>query len=268
VTTAVTLVLADHHVVVAEGLGMLLDAEDDLAVLDLAHHTDQAIESAAEHRPAVLVLNAQLPTGDLAQTLAAARGATPATRLLVLSGDTDPDMTAAALAAGADGCLAKDRSSRQLATAIRHLAAGRPVPVAAADQPPGRDPSVELRVRTLTVRERELLGLLALGWSNRRISEATQLSYLTVRSHMQNLLLKLGVCSQLEAVAFAVEHGIVDLDGRPQGQGGPQCLAAVGSAPAGDRSLAGDPGLSANRGLLWRRLVKLPCERAPAAQVR
>jgi DNA-binding NarL/FixJ family response regulator len=215
VTTAVTLVLADHHVVVAEGLGMLLDAEDDLAVLDLAHHSGQAIESAAQHQPTVLVVDAQLPTGDLDQTLAAARGAAPATRLLVLSGDTDPDMTAAALAAGADGCLAKDRSSRQLATAIRHLAAGGQVPVAAAEAPAGRDPSVELRVRTLTARERELLGLLALGWSNRRITEATQLSYLTVRSHMQNLLVKLGVCSQLEAVAFAVEHGIVDLDGRP-----------------------------------------------------
>ena len=65
---AVTLVLADHHVVVAEGLGMLLDAEDDLAVLDLAHRTGQAIESATEHQPTVLVLDAQLPTGDLADT--------------------------------------------------------------------------------------------------------------------------------------------------------------------------------------------------------
>jgi DNA-binding NarL/FixJ family response regulator len=213
VTNAVTLVLADHHVVVAEGLGMLLDAEDDLAVLDLAHHSGQAVESAAEHRPAVLVLDAQLPTGDLAQTLAAARAAAPATKLLVLSGDTDPETTTSMLAAGADGCLAEAGSSRQLATAIRHLAAGGQVPVAAAEPRLGRDPSVELRVRTLTPREREFLGLLAIGWSNRRIAEATRLSYATVRSHMQNLLVKLGVCSQLEAVAFAAEHGIVDLDG-------------------------------------------------------
>jgi DNA-binding NarL/FixJ family response regulator len=113
------------------------------------------------------------------------------------------------LAAGADGWLAKDCSSRQVATAIGHLVAGGQAPVAAA----GRDPSVELRVRTLTAREREFLGLLAMGWSNRRIAEATRLSYLTVRSHMQNLLIKLDVNSQLEAVAFAVEHGVVDLDG-------------------------------------------------------
>ena len=191
----VTLVLADHHVLVAEGLGRLLDAEDDLVVLGVVHHTGQAIESAAEHRPAVLVLDADLPTSDLAETLAAAKAASPATRLLVLSGDAHPDTTAAALSSGADGFLGKDRSSR--------------------------GPGVELRARTLTSREREFLSLLTIGWSNRRIAEANQLSYLTVRSHMQNLLLKLGVHSQLEAVAFAVEHGIVEARGAPPGQGPP-----------------------------------------------
>jgi DNA-binding NarL/FixJ family response regulator len=214
VANAVTLVLADHHVLVAEGLEMLLDAEDDLVVLDLAHHTGQAVESAAEHRPAVLVLDADLPTSGLAETLAAAKAASPTTKLLVLSGDAHPETAAAVLAAGADGCLAKDRSSRQVATTIRQLAAGEQA-VVTAEPRLGRDPSVELGVRTLTSREREILGLLTIGWSNRRIAEATQLSYLTVRSHMQNLLLKLGVHSQLEAVAFAVEHGIVETRGTP-----------------------------------------------------
>jgi DNA-binding NarL/FixJ family response regulator len=209
VTNVVNLVLAEQHVLAAEGLGMLLASEDDLHVLGLAHHSGQAIELAAEHQPTVLVLDAELPAGDLEETLAAVRAAAPATKLLVLAGDAHPGTTAAVLAAGADGCLAKDCSSRQVATAIRHVAAGGPVPVVAAEAPADRDPSVELRVRTLTPRECEFLELLAIGWSNRRIVEATQLSYLTVRSHMQSLLLKLGVNSQLEAVAFAVEHGVV-----------------------------------------------------------
>ena len=178
-------------------------------MLGLAHHSGQAIEVAATHQPTVLVLDAELPTGDLAETLAAARAAAPATRLLVLADDGHPATTAAVLAAGADGCLATDYSSRQVATAIRQLAAGRQVPVAAAVAPAGRDPSVELLVGTLTPRERQFLGLLAIGWSNRRIAEATRLSYLTVRSHMKNLLIKLGVNSQLEAAAFAVEHRVV-----------------------------------------------------------
>jgi DNA-binding NarL/FixJ family response regulator len=124
VIDVVTLLLADHHVLVAEGLGMLLDSEDDLEVVDLAHHSDQAVQLAEAHQPAVLVLDAQLPPGDLAETLTAARAAAPATRLLVLSGAADPETIAAVFAAGADGCLAKDQSSRQVATAIRDLAAG------------------------------------------------------------------------------------------------------------------------------------------------
>jgi DNA-binding NarL/FixJ family response regulator len=213
VTDAVTLVLADHHVVVAEGLGMLLDAQDDLVVLDLAHHVGQAIQSAAEHQPAVLVLDAQLPDSDLDDTLGTVKSAAPATKLLVLSGDAHPETTAGVLAAGADGCLAKDRSSRQVATAIRRLAAGEQAVIEAAEPAPGRDPGVELRVRTLTAREREILGLLVTGRSNRCIAQELCLSYQTVRSHTQNLLLKLGVRSQLEAVAFAVEHGVVEARG-------------------------------------------------------
>ena len=213
VTNVVNLVLADQHVLIAEGLGMLLATEDDLDVLGLAHHSGQAIELAAKHQPTVLVLDAELPTGDLEETLAAARAAAPATKLLVLAGDAHPATTAAVLAAGADGCLAKDRSSRQVATAIRHLAAGGEVPVAAAEAPAGRDPSVELRVRTLTLREREILGLLTRGLTTRGIAQELCLTYQTVRSHIYNTFIKLGVHSQLEAVRFALDHQVVESPG-------------------------------------------------------
>jgi RNA polymerase sigma factor (sigma-70 family) len=81
---------------------------------------------------------------------------------------------------------------------------------------PARDPSVDLRIHTLSSREREILGLLANGWSNRRIAEECFLSLNTVRTHMQNILVKLDVHSKLEAIAFALEHGwtsgLEDLD--------------------------------------------------------
>jgi two-component system nitrate/nitrite response regulator NarL len=160
-----------------------------------------------------LVLDAELPTGDLAETLAAARAAAPATRLLVLADDGHPATTAAVLAAGADGCLATDWSSRQMATAIRQLAAGRQMPVAAAEAPAGRDPSVELRVRTLTPREREILGLLTRGLGTRRIAQELCLCYQTVRSHIYSVVVKLGVHSQLEAVRFALDHQVVEAPG-------------------------------------------------------
>jgi DNA-binding NarL/FixJ family response regulator len=72
-----------------------------------------------------------------------------------------------------------------------------------------RDPIGNLRIRTLTKREREMLGLLANGWSNRRIANECLLSLHTVRTRVQNVLVKLGVHSKLEAVAFAFEHGLV-----------------------------------------------------------
>ena len=205
----VSLVLADHQVLLAEGLGMLLDEEDDLVVLGLAHDHSQGVEAVAQHRPVVFIVEADLPGDDLAGTLAAARAASPTTKQLVLAGDAHPETTAAVVASGADGCLAKDRSSRQVATAIRRLAAGDQPIAEAADPPPDRDPLVELQMRTLTPRERAVLELLAMGWSNRRMAQEWRLSYQTVRTHTQSLLIKLGVHSQLEAALFAVEHGVV-----------------------------------------------------------
>jgi DNA-binding NarL/FixJ family response regulator len=209
----VTLVLAAHRVLLAEGLGMLLDAQDDLTVLGLAHDSDQAVDAVARYRPAVLILEAHLPNRDLAETLAAAKAASPRTRLLVLVDEASPETSAAVVAAGADGCLAKDQSSRQLATVVRKLAAGEQAVVEAAAQAPSRDPSVELLVGTLTFREREILGLLTRGLSIRRIAQELCLTYHTVRSHIYNVFVKLGVHSQVEAVRFALEHEVVEAPG-------------------------------------------------------
>jgi DNA-binding NarL/FixJ family response regulator len=213
VADVVTLVLADHHVVFADGLGMLPDAEDDLVVLGLAHHSRQAVDAVARYRPAVCILDAQLPDRDLAQTLATAKAASPTTRLLALTDDPDPATAAAVLAAGADGCLAKNRSSRQLAAVIRRLAAGEQPVMETAARPPGRDPMVELLVGTLTFREREILGLLTGGLTIRGIAQELCLTYQTVRTHIYNMFVKLGVHTQLEAVRFALEHQVVQAPG-------------------------------------------------------
>jgi DNA-binding NarL/FixJ family response regulator len=204
------LVLADDHRVFAEGLGVMLDAEDDLEVLAVADDGAQAAAEATRHQPAVLLLDAHMPGCDLASTLRAVKAASPATRVLMLSADTRRETIAAAIKAGADGFLAKEGTSRQVAAAIRRLADGEVGMVMAADPPrPARDPIVDLRLRTLSGREREILGLLANGWSNRRIAQECFVSLNTVRTHVQNVLIKLGVHSKLEAVAFALEHGVV-----------------------------------------------------------
>jgi DNA-binding NarL/FixJ family response regulator len=103
-------------------------------------------------------------------------------------------------------------STRNKATdAIRTWVTVQSSSVAGTEPAAGRagDPIGELRIRTLTRRERELLGLLANGWSNRRIANECLLSPNTVRTRVQNVLVKLGVHSRLEAAAFAFEHGLV-----------------------------------------------------------
>jgi two-component system, NarL family, response regulator LiaR len=211
VTNMIGLVLADDHRVFAEGLGVMLDAQDDLAVLGVAHDAHQAVELAATHEPMVLLLDAHMPGSDLASTLRAVKAASPSSKVLMLSADTRKETITEALRAGADGFLAKGASSRQVAGAIRSLVEGRTGLVITAEPVarPTRDPSVDLRVRTLSGREREILGLLANGWSNRRIADECFLSLNTVRTHVQNVLVKLGVHSKLEAVAFALEHQVV-----------------------------------------------------------
>jgi DNA-binding NarL/FixJ family response regulator len=211
VTNMIELVLADDHRVFAEGLGLMLDAQDDLAVLGVAHDHDQAIGLAARHQPTVLLLDAHMPGAEMATTLRGVKAVSPDTKVLMLSADTRRETITAAIDSGADGFLAKEASSREVAAAIRKLVEGQRGVVVAAEpaRAPTRDPSVDLRVRTLSGREREILGLLANGWSNRRIAEECYLSLNTVRTHVQNVLVKLGVHSKLEAVAFALEHHVV-----------------------------------------------------------
>src|SRR5512133_3404899 len=206
----VSLVIADSQQLLAEGLAILLDVEDDFAVLGVAHDGRRALELTAEHQPAVLLLGAPLPGSALTATPTAVQAVSPATKLLLLAGQARLDPVAAVTAVGADGLLPRDSSSRQVANAVRAVVDGTPAMVLATESPRlSHDPWVDLRVGALSYRERELLGLLANGWSNRRIAQECFLSLNTVRTHVQNVLVKLGVHSKLEAVAFALEHQVV-----------------------------------------------------------
>jgi DNA-binding NarL/FixJ family response regulator len=228
----VRVVLADDHDAFVEGLGMVLSAEDDLEVVALAGDGASALQAVLAHQPDVLVVDTQMPGPGVTELLRLVGQARPGTRVLLLAEDarrhaTRPDP-------GGHAGLSRAASGRELAEAIRMVAAGHRVAFAGAagtlaamaapappppsdDQPqaqPARDDHAELLLRSLSDRERQILALLARGYSNRRIAEACYLSLNTVRTHVQNVLVKLGVHSKLEAAALAVRQGLVTIGDR------------------------------------------------------
>jgi DNA-binding NarL/FixJ family response regulator len=215
----VRLMLADAHPAFADGLGMILAAEDDFTVCGVVHDGCMVVELSAAQRPAVLLLDVNLAGGDGATMPAAVKAASPTTKvLLLLSAPCPSNAVAAATTAGADGVVAKEGSSQQLANAIRQVVDGKRAIVAGGGSRRPHDNGMEVRLWTLSDRELEVLGLLARGWSNRRIAQAWHVSLATVRSHVQNLLEKLDLHTKLEAAAFAWEHGIVAGDGMARGE--------------------------------------------------
>ena len=258
----VRVVLADDHDAFVEGLGMVLSAEDDLEVVALAGDGASAVQAVRTHRPDVLVVDTHMPGPAVTELVRLVGQARPTTRVLLLAEDarlapaSRPDP-------GGHAGMTRAVSARQLAEAIRAVAAGRRVvdgdppapgpaghaspqppdrgaPEREGSPPPGggldavhsprpggvpdavhslgrprRDDHAELLLRSLSGRERQVLGMLANGWSNRRIAETCFLSLNTVRTHVQNVLVKLGVHSKLEAAALAVRQGLVSLEDHP-----------------------------------------------------
>jgi DNA-binding NarL/FixJ family response regulator len=219
----VRVVLADDHDAFVEGLGVVLSAEADLEVVAVAGDGAAALQAVVAHQPDVLVVDTQMPGPGVSELLRLVGQARPATRVLLLAEEPRRQGNGHPVAPTAHFGTTRAVSARQLAAAIRAVAAGREPPAApapAAPEPPaattapaqvrgGRDDHAELLLRSLSERERQILTLLARGYSNRRIAEACYLSINTVRTHVQNVLIKLGVHSKLEAVALAVGRGLV-----------------------------------------------------------
>jgi DNA-binding NarL/FixJ family response regulator len=203
---------------------MVLDAEHDLEVVALAGDGASALQAVLTHHPDVLAVDTHMPGPAVTELVRLVGQAEPTTRVLLLAEDTRL-APSRALDPGGPAGMTRAVSGRELAEAIRAVAAGSQVTLAdpppdppappAADQSPDRperDDHAELLLRSLSERERQILALLARGYSNRRIAEASVLSLNTVRTHVQNVLVKLGVHSKLEAAALAVRQGLVSIE--------------------------------------------------------
>ena len=224
-----SLVIADDQGMVRAGFRSLLESEPDLEVVGEAANGEQAVEEVRRLRPDVTLMDIRMPVMDgLAATRTLVTEGVP-TRVLVLTTFDLDEYVFEALRAGASGFLLKDAPAEELAAAIRVVAAGdsllapgvtRRVIDAFVRRGAATSRVTDPALGRLTPREVEVLGLLARGLSNIDIAERLFVSEATTKTHVSNVLSKLGLRDRVQAVIFAYENGVV-VPGEPRTPGDP-----------------------------------------------
>ncbi|MGY1779688.1 response regulator [Geodermatophilus sp. SYSU D01036] len=203
------LVLCDDHRLFVEPLAVALARNGHDVVV--ATSPPRALEAVAEHRPDLVVLDLRFPVGDGIDTLTELRARRPACPVVILSGSVDTSDLAAAAAAGAAAFLRKDQPVAAIIDALDRVAAGRAVPAPPMARRRGATDAHE-RVRRLvdrlTDRESEVLQALIRAEDTVEMARSLGVEPSTARTHVQNVLLKLGVHTRLQAVALAVSAGL------------------------------------------------------------
>ncbi len=206
----IRVILVDDHEMVRRGLAVFLQAFDDLQLIGEAANGVEALRLCAELQPDVVLMDLVMPEMDGIDTTRAIRQQFPDTQVIALTSFKEDAMVGKALQAGAVGYLFKDVSIDELANAIRAAKAGRPTLAPAAAQALIKAATQPLPLgHDLTPRERDVLALLVEGLNNPEIAERLSVSRSTVKTHVSNILAKLGVTSRVEAVTLALQHKLV-----------------------------------------------------------
>lgn len=214
----IRIALVDDHHLVREGVRLVLSNADGLEVVGEAATHQEAFDLVARTHPDVLLLDLTFPEGDGLPLLGAMKTLQPSLRVVVLTMDRGSETVRQSLLAGADGYIVKGARSPELVDAIRAVSRGEQYlhsSVTAAIV----DDSIRLnRSGTqLSVREREILSLLASGYETAEVGTTLGISVHTVRRHLANLSDKLGLRGRSALVRYAVENGVVRPNHKAQG---------------------------------------------------
>jgi DNA-binding NarL/FixJ family response regulator len=214
---SIRVLVVDDQALVRAGFVKLLEPEPDLRVVGEAGDGSEAVEVAARARPDVILMDIRMPRLDGIEATRRIRAGSRAARVLVLTTYDLDEYVFDALKAGASGFLLKDAPADQLIAGIRVIAAGdallaprvtkRLIEEFASRPTPPPDGPVELA--ELTAREREILTLIARGLTNGEIASELVLGESTVKTHVGNILAKLGLRDRVQAVVLAYETGLV-----------------------------------------------------------
>lgn len=208
----IRVLLVEDHTMVAEALGAAFEEVPEIHLVASVDSVAEGLAAAKEHEPDIVLLDRRLPDGDGIEAIAKLRAESPSSQVLVLTGDANSAIAARILEVGGAGLLLKSGLLDELISAIRTVAGGDVVIepdllsgalALLAGEPGALGPA-------LTVRERQVLGLIADGAGTDRIAQELRLARNTVRNHVQRILAKTGTHSKLEAVAVARKMGLLE----------------------------------------------------------
>jgi DNA-binding NarL/FixJ family response regulator len=211
----IKILIADDHLVVREGLSVMLSREKDIVVLGQAGNGCEAVKLAAELSPDIVLMDLRMPEMDGVEAIRQIKAVQPEVKFIILTTYDDDDYIFKGIEAGARAYLLKDTPREELFKAIRAVSSGESL----------IEPGVAARVldrfaelsrqvqplKTLSDRELEVLALIAKGTSNKEIAITLSITESTVKTHIQSIFNKLEVNDRTEAVTEALRQGIIHL---------------------------------------------------------
>jgi two-component system, NarL family, response regulator len=205
-TNAISVLIADDHPVVREGLAAIFKTQKDIRVVAEATNGEEALELCNQHSPDILLLDLRMPKKDGLQViteLAASRSYKP--RIIVMTTYESEEDIRRALKAGAKGYLVKGTAPQQIRESVRKVAAGESLlPAGIASKL-----AESMAHPELSERERQVLQHIANGRSNKEIGQILYISEHTVKAHVKSILTKLDAMGRTEAIAVGIKRGLI-----------------------------------------------------------
>lgn len=202
----VTVVLADDHAIVRDGVRMVLESEPGIKVVAEAGTAEDAARYVLGHKPSILVLDLNMPGQPSLELIPRILENSPGTRIIVLTMQTEPAFVRSSLRAGASGYVVKHSAAKELVDAIHTVLDGHTYLNPSLGAKLAAAPLAEGPPDELTPREIEVLGLLAQGFMNPEVAEKLVLSVRTVETHRANIQRKTGISTRAELISYARQH--------------------------------------------------------------
>jgi DNA-binding NarL/FixJ family response regulator len=203
-----TILIVDDHALVREGLRGILEAQDDMLVVGQAGDSATTVALAEKEQPDVVLLDIEIPGGEVTTTVSEIMNCSPRSRVIILSMHEGPQLVQALLAAGVRGYLLKSIHWQELVVAIRAVTAHTDRLVLGVSRESLRHAHQRPPAKVLSAREREILDLVGQALSNSQIAAHLSLTEATVKRHIRNIFVKLGAVSRIDAVNKGAEQDL------------------------------------------------------------